>query len=137
MATVEPPFATVDDLKDRWPGFPTGQEAYAETLLEDASQFILDACSDAGASSENTLRRIVCAVVRRSMQVGESEHGVGVESYQMGAGPYQETVRPVNPHGDFYLTRQERKALGCGRQSAGSIDLLANSRKAWEDFYAG
>src|SRR5699024_11345960 len=58
------------------------------------------------------------------MQVGEGEHGFGVESYQMGAGPYQETVRPANPHGDFYLTRAEKNALKCFGGGAFSIDLM-------------
>lgn len=136
MAAVEPPFATVDDLKDRWPGFPAGQEAYAETLLEDASQFILDTCPSAGESPENTLKRIACAIVRRSMQVGESEHGVGVESYQMGAGPYQETVRPANPHGDFYLTRAEKNALKCFGGGAFAIDLMPDPDEPRGGFYA-
>lgn len=118
------PFATIDDLKKRWPDFPVGGDDQAETLLEDASQYMVDVCSSAMAASANTRKRIVCAVVRRSMQAETTGMG-GMESMQMGAGPYQETFKPTNPHGDFYLTKQEKISLGCGRQKAFSIDLLA------------
>ena len=43
MDEVTPfPFATVDELKARWPDMPAGSDDHAEVLLEDASQFILD-----------------------------------------------------------------------------------------------
>lgn len=122
---VEPfPFATVDDLKIRWQGFPLGGEAHAEVLLDDASQYMLDVAPSAADASENTRKRIVCAVVRRVMQSDTSDMD-GLESVQHGAGPFQETLKPVNPHGDFYLTGQEKRALGFRRQRAFSIDLLA------------
>lgn len=112
---AEIPFATVQDLKDRWPDFPTGGETHAETLLDDASQFILDMCPSANNAAEATLRRVVCAVVRRSMQAGLGGQ-TGIESTQYTAGPFSASYKPTNPHGDFYLTKIEKKALGCGRQ---------------------
>lgn len=122
---VEPfPFATVQDLKDRWPDFPTGAETHAGVLLGDASQYILDVAPSAANATENTRKRVVCAVVKRAMQAEDSDIN-GYESYQQGAGPYQATLKPLNPHGDFYLTGQEKRALGVGRQRAFSIDLLA------------
>ncbi|SEC98788.1 hypothetical protein SAMN04489745_3622 [Arthrobacter woluwensis] len=58
MADVTPfPFATVEELKQRWPDFPTGGEAAATVALEDASQFILDVCSGAANASASTRRR--------------------------------------------------------------------------------
>lgn len=120
MVEIEP-FATVEDLKDRWPDMPAGSESYAGTLLEDASQFIVDTVPTALEASKNTRRRIVCAVVRRSMSGPEL---LGMEQVQQSAGPFQFSHRPVNPHGDFYLTRVEKKALGDGRQQAYEIDLL-------------
>lgn len=118
------PFATVDDLKDRWPSFPAGSDKPAAVLLGDASQYIVDVCPSALTVSPNTRKRVVCAVVKRSMAAQEGGME-GVESLQMGAGPYQETFKPTNPHGDFYLTKQEKLSLGCGRQRAFSVDLLA------------
>lgn len=111
------PFATVEELKARWPDFPAGAEDHAEVLLEDASQFILDVCPSASTVPANTRRRIVCAVVRRSIEA-QASPGVGMESFQATTGPFTNSYTPSNPHGDFYLTKSERKALGEGRQKA-------------------
>lgn len=119
------PFATAQELKDRWPDFPPGADAHAEVLLEDASQFILDICPVAANANERSRRRVVCAVVKRSMSAGEL---AGLESAQQGAGPYQGTYRPANPHGDFYLTKAERTALGDnGKQKAFGGDVTGGS----------
>ena len=110
-------FATVDDLKARWPEFPSGGEKHAEVLLEDATQFILDEVPNAINASENTRRRVVCAVVRRAMQAGAADLA-GFEQYAETAGPFAESFRVSNPSGDFYLTKAERRALGGGSQVA-------------------
>ncbi|MEV7644716.1 MULTISPECIES: Gp19/Gp15/Gp42 family protein [Actinomycetes] len=121
MADVIPfPFATVDDLKARWPDFPVGGEAHAEVLLEDASQYILDVCPSAGNAAEATRRRIVCAVVRRSMEQGLPS---GVSSMSETAGGVSMQFSASNPTGDFYLTKQEKKSLGCGKQSAFGVQV--------------
>lgn len=123
MAEVVPfPFATVADLRARWPDMPAGADEHAGVLLEDASQFILDVCPSAATVSENTRRRIVCAVVRRSIEA-QSSPGAGMSTFQATTGPFTNSYTPTNPHGDFYLTKSERKALGEGRQKAygGSI----------------
>lgn len=128
MVEVLPfPFAEVADLKARWAEFPTGGDAHATVLLEDASQFMLDAYPESANVSVNTRKRIVCAVVRRAMQV-ESLGIDGMESVSIGTGPFSDAFKPLNPHGDFYLTEQEIRSLGLGKgrkQSAFSIDLLA------------
>lgn len=125
--TVEPfPFATLAELKARWPDFPLGADAHAETLLEDASQFILDTVPSAAQAHSRTRRMVVCNVVRRSMETDADL--VGLESSQMGAGPYQETRKALNPHGDFYLTKQEKTALGADRkQVAFTVGMGGNS----------
>lgn len=118
MADVEPfPFAKLEDLQDRWPDFPPGADEHATVLLEDASQFILDVCPTAKTATEATRRRIVCSVVRRSMEASQSGE-MGMSSWSQTTGPFQQSLRPVNPSGDFYLTKSERKALGEGRQKA-------------------
>lgn len=121
---VEPPFASVSDLADRWPEFPDEKTALAETLLVDASQYILDEAPRAAeAVSELTLRRITCSLVRRYMDVTE-EDGYGVETTQESAGPFSESRRSVSPYGDFILSPRERAHLGAGAQVAFSIDLM-------------
>lgn len=121
MVDVIEPFATADDLEERWPDMPAGSSGYADTLLLDASQFIVDTVSTAMSASANTRKRVVCAVVKRAMQ--NPIELSGMESVQQGAGPYQQTSRPVNPHGDFYLTGQEKRALGWGRQESFVVDM--------------
>lgn len=123
---VEPfPFASLDDLKARWPDFPVGADAHATVLLEDASQFILDTVPSAGLASESTRRRIVCAVVRRAMP--DADGMEGMESIQQSGGPFSVTMKPVNPAGDFYLTKQEKVALGAGVQKAFGVQIAGTT----------
>lgn len=110
-------FAVVNDLKDRWPDFPPGGEKHAEVLLADATDFILAEVPEAVNAPEATLRRVTCSVVRRAMQAG-MEALSGVASYTESTGPFSETYRPVNPNGDFYLTRAEKRSLGARSQVA-------------------
>jgi hypothetical protein len=117
MAAEPFPFATLDEFKARWPDFPPGADAHATILLDDASQFILDTVKTAADADPKTRRRIVCAVVRRSMEAGAADMG-GFESIQSGGGPFQFGGKVANPSGDFYLTKQEKQALGAGKQQA-------------------
>lgn len=114
------PFATVDELKARWPDIPAGAEDHAKTLLADASDFILDTVPSAAEAPASTRRRVVCAVVRRAMEAGL---GGGAAQASIAAGPFSMNQSPVNPHGDFYLTRNEKLALGRGRQKAFSVPV--------------
>ncbi|WP_443094824.1 hypothetical protein [Rothia koreensis] len=111
------PFATIDDLKNRWPDFPPGGQEWAQTILEDVSQFIVDVCPLAAQAPESTLRRITCAVARRGMLAGSSEM-VGMKTAHVATGPFSASYSPVNPNGDFYLTKLELKALGGGGRPA-------------------
>lgn len=123
MAAEPFPFATLEELKARWPDFPVGGEAHAGVLLEDASQFILDTVPSAEFAPAATRRRVVCSVVRRAMSAGDLS---GMESVQQSAGPFQMTEKAANPHGDFYLTKSEKKALGAGVQKAFGVQVAGN-----------
>ena len=124
---VEPfPFATVDELKDRWPDFPAGSDKHAETLLEDASGFMLDVVPSTADASPATRRRIVCAVVRRSMEASTAEHA-GMSQFNVTTGPFVLGRSPANPHGDFYLTGNEKKALGQGKQRAFGVNVTGDT----------
>lgn len=118
MAEIVTPFATVEDLKARWPDFPAGAEKHAAVLLEDASDFILDLVPAAVNARESTRRRVVCSVVKRALSTASGE---GVSQSSWTQGPYTMSATAANPHGDFYLTRNERRALGEGRQIAFSV----------------
>lgn len=128
MADVVPfPFATVDELKERWPDFPAGAEQHAGTLLEDASQFILDVCPSASDVAETTRRRVVCSVVRRSMQSDQNDMG-GMSNMSMTSGPFSVQQTSANPNGDFFLTKQEKFALGGGgRQKAFGVQVASTT----------
>lgn len=124
---VEPfPFATLDELKERWPDFPPGTDDLAEVQLEDASQFILDVCSGAATADPKTRRRIVCAIVRRAMTTSD-QIPLGVDSISESAGPFSHSFKASNPNGDFYLTKAEKKALGCGAVKARSVPASGNA----------
>src|SRR5690625_1813675 len=118
--TVDPfPFATVSDLEARWPDMPPGSHEHAETLLEDASQFMLDVVPSTVDARPGTRRRVVCAVVRRAMEAPSE----GMSQMSFVTGPFNVSQSPSNPHGDFYLTRNEKRALGDGQQKAFSLSV--------------
>lgn len=115
-------FAEVDDLEARWRPLTPDEASRAAVLLDDASQLVIDECpkAEAGASAA-TLERIVCAMVKRAL-VGGSE-AAGVQTAQVTAGPFSQSQTYVNPTGDLYLTKAERRVLPCGQGRAFSIDL--------------
>lgn len=122
------PFATVEDLRRRWVNIPNLEDSQIEAHLNDVSLFILDHAPNVTETvSQDTLRRITCQITRRALEA-ESHNFGGLESVQLGTGPFQDTFKPVNPHGDYYFTMLEKKALGIGKQQAGSIDLLGGSQ---------
>lgn len=125
MAAEPFPFATLEEFKARWPDFPAGADAHATILLEDASQFILDTVPAAANAAAATRRRIVCDVVRRSMMASSADTA-GLETFQSGGGPFQFGGKVANPNGDFYLTKQERKALGDGKQQAFGVQIAGS-----------
>lgn len=116
------PFATVDDLRARWPDMPPGSEDHAAVLLEDASGYILDVCPSAAQARPETRRRVVCAVVRRVLEA-ESQPS-GVESVQETTGPFSTSFKVAD--GSFYLRRDERKALG-DRPKAFGVDVTGGA----------
>lgn len=129
-------YATFSDLAARWPDkdFTSAEQATAEVLLADAA-VIIDAacpCSDGPTEAQEAQRLMVsCAMVKRAMAV---PGGLGVNSVQQGAGPYQETVTYANPSGNLYLTKDERKLLGCGGQVAFTVSMRGDdscSPLAW------
>lgn len=117
----EPAFATVSDLEARWRPLTEAERVSAQVLIADASQLIIDERGSTSDVSTGTLKRVVCAIVKRAMA---GPGGIGVESLQTMAGPYQESVKYSNPTGDLYLTRAERKALGMVGQRAFEVDLM-------------
>lgn len=128
-------YATVQDLKDRWPDFPVGGESQAALLLWDASVEIDAICPDvqaridSGALNARIPEMIVCDMVRRAM-IPAVAGMVGVTSNQETVGPFNRSLSFSNPMGDLYTTKKERKLLGCGSQKAFMIDLMPDPDRA-------
>lgn len=118
---VEHVFATLEDLKARWPDFPAGADDHAKILLSDASQYIVDVCPEALNASSSTLRRVTCAVVKQAMNVPEELSGLS--SMMQTAGGVSNQWSAANSDGDLYLKRAQRQALGCGKQKAFSVQI--------------
>lgn len=128
------PFATLLDLKDRWPDLPVAQEALATTKLLDTSMMIRslrrdidDAIADDAVLAHAALVT-VCGVVKRAMQrpVGLE----GMRQVQETTGPFSQGFTLDNPSGDLYLTKAEKRALGIGVQRAFTVDLLSESESS-------
>lgn len=116
-------FAEVSDLELRWRSLSVSESATATVLIEDASQLIIDECPKAQDDADPaTLKRIVCAMVKRAMVRGADE--VGVQTSQTTAGPFSQSQTYSNPTGDLYLTKAERRALPCGRGRAFMVDMM-------------
>ena len=120
------PFAQVSDLEQRWRKLSDTEQNTAEALLADASIMIRNRASDATHTDADTLRMVVCEMVKRAM-AGPMAAGMGVNSIQQGAGPYQQTASFTNPLGDLYLSKSDLKDLGSGRQVAFTIELGGGS----------
>lgn len=116
------PFAEVSDLEGRWRKLSDSEQTIAETLLTDASIMVRNRASDAKHTDADTLRMVVCEMVKRAM-AGPMAAGMGVNSIQQGAGPYQQTAQFTNPLGDLYLSKSDLKDLGSGKQVAFTIEL--------------
>lgn len=128
---IDVPFATVEELEERWRTLTTDEEARATNLLKDASYMILARCAGANevddddsaeqAQRESVLRSIVCAMVQRSMTAGGD--APGVKTSQETAGPFSRSFTFANPTGDMYLTSAEMKLLPCGKQVAFTVPM--------------
>lgn len=120
---TDEPFATVEDLQARWRPLDPAETIRAQALLADASGIIRDAVREWEKASADTLRRIVCAMVRRAMLTPAG--AAPVSQMAETAGPFSQQMSFVNPAGDLYLTRAERRALtGTAGSRAWQVDLL-------------
>lgn len=120
QAVPSPPFATVEDLEERWHEFTPTERPRVEATLADASDLIMTTCPDWAHASEATLRRITCAATKRALLARDDM--AGISQGTQTAGAYSESVTYANPSGDIYLTASERESLG-GDGGAWSYDM--------------
>lgn len=143
-------FATVSDLEARWRPLSEADKARAQALLDDASAIVRAECKGIDdqivAVPPATVPEldpavptmVVCAMVKRAMLSGVD--AAGVTSTQQTAGPFSQSLSFANPSGDLYLTKSERRILGCGGQRAGSVPMgpsAAVVHPLWCDVWLG
>jgi hypothetical protein len=108
-------FATVGDLESRWRVMDPSEKARASVLLMDAAAIISAALEQSGvkiAEDNETqaanLVRVSCAMVQRAMAQGDGE-----QEHAWGGNLV------LNPSGDLYLSKADKRSLGIGRMRIG------------------
>ena len=120
-------FATASELAARWRPLTPAEQATAGTLLSDASLVIRAECPDVDARTTalpptldpDILKMVACAMVKRAMIAGADAEGVTAQ--QQTAGPFSQSLTYSNPMGNLYLTKAEKRLLGCGAQAAFTV----------------
>lgn len=106
-------YALVSDIEARWRDLSTAEEVRASVLIDDASA-MLEQLVDVDASDAKQaalLKTVCCNMVIRAMSASEYD-AFGASQMSMTAGPYTQQFTYVNPSGDMYLTKMEKRLLG-------------------------
>ncbi len=125
MATE--PFATGEYFQSNFGAPPVSISDRLDNELARASRYIraevpgIDARLEAEEIDPDLVADITCEMVKSA---AASPAGIGINSIQQGAGPYQATTQFTNPVGDLYLTKKQRRLLGGGAARAGNVDLI-------------
>lgn len=113
-------FATVKDLESRWRDMDSSEKARAAVLLQDAAAIIMAALEQAHIEIEEddetqaaNLVRVSCAMVQRAMAQGDGE-----QQHAWGGNLV------MNPSGDLYLAKADRRSLGIGGARIGALSML-------------
>lgn len=121
-------YAEPADLAARWRPLTPVETATAEVLLGDASAIIRAECPDVEGRlaatppglDEAVVKFVACSMVKRAMLAAGTE---GVSSQMNVAGPFTQQRSFANPMGNLYLTKQDKRLLGCGGQQAFTVDM--------------
>lgn len=112
-------FASAEDLEVRWRTMTPSEKRKADVLLSDAAAIIASALEQAGIEIDSeddmqaaNLVRVSCSMVQRAMAQGDGEqqHAWGGELV-------------MNPSGDLYLSKSDKKSLGIGRARIGFASM--------------
>lgn len=113
-------FATVKDLESRWRVMDSREKAQAAVLLQDAAAIIMAALKQARIKVDPqdqvqaaNLVRVSCAMVQRAMAQGDGE-----QEHAWGGNLV------MNPSGDLYLAKADRRSLGIGGARIGVLSML-------------
>lgn len=120
------PYATVEDLEERWRTLSPAEQGTAKTKLNDASVLVAVEGRRSGveidASDElanETAKAVVCEMVKRAMVAPADQ--VPMQSNNVTVGPFSEQFTYANPTGDLYMTSSEKRRLGFGRSRVGTM----------------
>lgn len=115
-------FASVKDLESRWRNMDPSEESRAKVLLVDAAAIILAALDQAHIEINEedevqaaNLVRVSCAMVQRAMAQGDGE-----QEHAWGGNLV------MNPSGDLYLAKADRRSLGIGGARIGVLSMLGD-----------
>lgn len=129
------PFATAQDVAERWRALTPDEEQVAMRLIVDACDMIRSRWPDvddrlaAGRLTALSLQRVVAQMVKRAMIVSGSE---GVENRSQVVGPFQMAEKYANPNANLYLTREDVRLLDARqRRTAFAVDLAAPPVEYW------
>lgn len=113
-------FATVSHLESRWRVMDAAEKKRAAVLLEDAAAIIMAALEQSGVEIDEdnetqaaNLVRVSCAMVQRAMAQGDGE-----QQHAWGGNLV------MNPSGDLYLSKADKRSLGIGRSRIGIVSML-------------
>lgn len=127
------PFASTADYTARGYDASVWGAGVLDVRLAAASRWLRAQCDgiDDRIATEtldlNLVVDVVCQMVDRTAPV--EEFPFGMDSLQETRGPFSTSLKRTNPHGDFYLTKNEKRSLGCVGK-AFSVDLLVNREVA-------
>ena len=124
---ADPPFATVNDMVDRYGELSEADAARAATVLEDVSYFIIAELPYGWETREKTLmllKPITCAVANRALHSRTAYASLGASQMSLTTGQVTQQVSFSNPYGDIRLTQDEKRRLGISRQRITTIDPL-------------
>lgn len=113
------PYATAADLAARWRELSVAEQERATVLLGDASAQVRATCSGIDARIEGgtldaaVVLAVVVGMVKRAMLSAQAP-GDGIGQQSQTAGPFATSLTFTNPTGAVYLTKQDRRLLGCG-----------------------
>jgi len=125
------PYATAQDLVDRWRPLTPAELARATVLLGDAGTRIRAAVPDvdtrlaAGALDPNIPLLVSVEMVRRAMLSPVDQPPAA--QVQQTAGPFSRGISFANPTNDLYLMKAERQMLGGGGQQAFTVDMAPDA----------
>ena len=114
-------FATVNDLESRWRVMDAAEKKRAETLLMDAAIIIMEELERSRIEIDPederqaaNLVRVSCDMVLRVMEPDVPQEAWGVNAV-------------VSRPGALYISKQEKRSFGIGRQRIGFVHPWGDS----------